>query len=185
MAETMLMYDKSLNQMFDNYCRFDKPVTGKLSYKSYIQMGSKSFITPQIVSSQDYLYVFKTIMRAKKDLQGAQFEQNGTIDIDYESSKLDQGEFKEVMVKIACLAKKKLGVAQQEQKEEQLQQKVKIGVEYERQFDFTDMTEKTLIELFKLLGLKVIRGERKVGGNKSNNGGANNNELLDNLEDEL
>jgi hypothetical protein len=49
-----------------------------------------------------------------------------------------------------------------------------------------DMTEKTLLELFKLLGLKVIRGDNnkvKTINSKSNNGVTNND--LDNLDDEL
>jgi len=44
-------YSKSLTQMFENYCKFDKQVTGKLSQQSYIQMGNKQFITPQLLST--------------------------------------------------------------------------------------------------------------------------------------
>jgi len=39
----------------------------KLSYNSYLKLGNKLSITPAIISSQDFIYIYKTIMRSKKD----------------------------------------------------------------------------------------------------------------------
>ena len=106
--------------MFDTYCKFDKNQIGKMTYKSYIQMGLKASITPQIISSQDYIYIYKTIMKSKKNnelqkLQNGSSIINSTLgaaiesQLDLESSKLDISEFKEALIKIACLSKQKLG----------------------------------------------------------------------------
>ena len=68
-------------------------------------MGKLANIFPSIVSSQDYIFIYKTIMRGKK-----QFDLNMNYDniIDIQGTKLVMEDFKEVLVKIACLAKQKL-----------------------------------------------------------------------------
>lgn len=51
--------------MFEQYCKLDSIEPGLLSYNSYVKMGQKAQITPQLLSSQDYLYIYKTILRQK------------------------------------------------------------------------------------------------------------------------
>ena len=88
--------------MFETYCKFDKNQLNKMSYKSYIQMGSNAQLTPSIISSQDYIYIYKTIMKQKKLNYLSKLTQNATNinsmtasnnvsneTIDLESSKLD------------------------------------------------------------------------------------------------
>eukprot|EP00349_Pseudokeronopsis_sp_Brazil_P010839 CAMPEP_0202978914 /NCGR_PEP_ID=MMETSP1396-20130829/85201_1 /ASSEMBLY_ACC=CAM_ASM_000872 /TAXON_ID= /ORGANISM="Pseudokeronopsis sp., Strain Brazil" /LENGTH=62 /DNA_ID=CAMNT_0049718089 /DNA_START=1281 /DNA_END=1469 /DNA_ORIENTATION=- len=57
-------------------------------------------------------------MRAKKDFLHFQIEQNGQVETDHESHKLDFEEFKEALAKIACLGKGKLGGLVQKEAEE-------------------------------------------------------------------
>ena len=90
--------------MFDVYSKFDAR-DGKLSYNSYIKMGKLASICPQIISTQDYIYIYKTIMRGKKQL-----DLNVNFDniSDVQGTKLIYADLLEALVKIACLGKNKL-----------------------------------------------------------------------------
>ena len=98
--------------MFETYSKFDSVLTGKeggaLSYNAYMKMGAKIGISPSIISSQDYVYVFKTMMKNKKNTEkesGIKYENMS----DVQGTKLTFPEFKEALLKIACLGKYKLG----------------------------------------------------------------------------
>lgn len=57
--------------MFEQYSKFDGVLIGKgeaitMSYNAYMKMGQKLGLFPSIVSSQDYVYIYKTMMKVKK-----------------------------------------------------------------------------------------------------------------------
>eukprot|EP00347_Sterkiella_histriomuscorum_P016192 403354133 len=98
------LYDKSLKSQFQLACKWDSTDITKMSYNSFLKFGIKYGITPSLISSQDLIYIYKTILRGKKDQQ-QQIEMSVT---DVEGSKLNINDFKEALIKVACLAKVKL-----------------------------------------------------------------------------
>lgn len=84
-------------------------------------MGKKLKLFPDVVSSQDYIYVYKTMMKAKK-LQEKEVKYETLQDV--QGTKLNFNEFKEALLKIACLGKFKLkgtgdGMSAEEIKEQE------------------------------------------------------------------
>ena len=60
------VYEKSLAHMFEVYAKFEGRSDGRLGYHSYLHMGKQTGIYPRFVSSQDFIYIYKTVMRGKK-----------------------------------------------------------------------------------------------------------------------
>jgi len=60
-----------------------------MTYNAYIKMGYSAHLTPQLISSNDFIFIYKSIIRDKSELTFA--------------------DFKEILVKIATVAKFKLG----------------------------------------------------------------------------
>jgi chemotaxis protein histidine kinase CheA len=124
-------YDKGLYFLFDSYSRFDGVVKDggqiTMSYNAYMKMGQKLQLYPaNVVSGADYIYVYKTMMKVKKQ---AEKEVKYETLQDVQGTKLNYNEFKEALLKIACLGKHKLYGGPQlsvdELKEQQAQQKKK------------------------------------------------------------
>jgi hypothetical protein len=51
--------------MFESYCKHDKNQVVGMSFEAYKSMGTKAQITPRILTNQEYLYIYKAIMREK------------------------------------------------------------------------------------------------------------------------
>lgn len=108
------MYDKSLSAMFEQYARFDlaqgKSTGGSvtMSYQAYMEMGKKLGLYPGTVTSQDFVYIYKSMMKAKKQQEQESAVKYDTI-TDVQGTRLNFNEFKEAMLKLACLGKYKLG----------------------------------------------------------------------------
>ena len=73
-----------------------------------MNIGKKAGLTAStgVISGHDYIYVYKTLMKSKK-----QAEAGKQIDFlsDVQGTRLTYPEFKEALLKIACLGKYKLG----------------------------------------------------------------------------
>jgi hypothetical protein len=72
-----------------------------------MNMGKKLRLYPDIVTSQDYVYIYKTMMKTKKKAEketGVKYE---TLQ-DVQGTKLNFAEFKEMLLKLACLGKYKI-----------------------------------------------------------------------------
>ncbi|CDW79816.1 UNKNOWN [Stylonychia lemnae] len=128
--EVFNLYEKALLTQFEQYCKMDSTDVTKLSYNSFLKLGNKLSITPTIITSQDYIYIYKTIMRAKKEIS-LQTPNDSISDAD--GTKLNYSEFKEALIKIACLGKFKLGglsgtEEDMKEKEERLKDKFKLAV---------------------------------------------------------
>lgn len=111
--------------MFDMYSKFDGQILSMvpsskdglvtMSYKSFLKMGQNLGIWPKIIGSQDFIYIYKTQMKTKKQQEtGVQYE---TLK-DVEGTRLNYSEFKEILFKIACLGKLKLGSRSSDNKNE-------------------------------------------------------------------
>lgn len=60
-----------------------------------------------MVSAADYIYVYKTMMKVKKQAEKEQAIKYETLQ-DVQGTKLNYIEFKETLLKLACLGKLKL-----------------------------------------------------------------------------
>lgn len=177
-------YDKALQAFMELQSKSDgvalkdgQQVT--LSYNAYMNMGKKLKLFPDVISSQDYIYIYKTMMKTKKLLEKeVKYE---TLQ-DVQGTKLNYAEFKEALLKIACLGKYKLksggDMSAEEIKEQELYKKRKqkealktaaqTGVlkkpkeddmegnvnedllnMFEKEFDVSDMSDKTIETMLK------------------------------------
>ncbi|TNV73202.1 hypothetical protein FGO68_gene2633 [Halteria grandinella] len=105
-------FEKALMTFMEIYSKFDgvplkegQAVT--LSYNAYMNMGKKLRIYPDIVSSQDYVYIYKTMMKIKMKAEKEGLVKYDTLQ-DVQGTKLNFNEFKEMLLKIACLGKYKI-----------------------------------------------------------------------------
>ena len=196
------LYEKSLQTMFELYSKFDSKEGGTMSYKAYMLLGQKTGLiaaTTGILSGQDYVYVFKSLMKNKKKAD-PKFD----FLADVQGTKLSFVEFKEAMLRIACLGKYKLGgggysnpddAREHEQRQklklkEALQTAAKGGVlkkpkeefdegyvnedllnVFEKEFDVNDMNELTIENLFKKLALTPSKQEKAPGAPPKRKGG--------------
>jgi hypothetical protein len=102
-------YEKALQGVFDIYSKFEPLSNGTMSYSAYMKMGQKAGITPAIVTGQDYIYIFKTLMKQKKQSEIAGSKQPIDSVLDIQGTRLSFPEFKEALLKISCLGKYNLG----------------------------------------------------------------------------
>ena len=79
-----------------------------MSYNAFMKMGQKLGLYPGIVSSHDYVYIYKTMMKTKLQNEKEKGIKYETL-IDAQGNRLNLEEFKEALLKIACLGKHKLG----------------------------------------------------------------------------
>lgn len=107
-------YEKAIQAFYDKHAKADPATQGLLTYAEYMKIGKINALYPTILTSQDYIYVYKTQMKVKKQTekekqiqQVAQKIDHSVLDI--EGSRLNLAEFKECLLKIACLGKLKLG----------------------------------------------------------------------------
>lgn len=59
-------YEQSLKGLYDKYAKLDRNADGLLTYAEYMRIGKELRVYPSLVSSQDYIYIFKTMMKQKK-----------------------------------------------------------------------------------------------------------------------
>lgn len=178
-------YDTSLKQFYDKQAKLDPNAGGLLSYNEYMRMGKVMNIYPGLISSQDYIYIYKTLMKDKKKA-GVATTHDSVLDI--QGSRLTYPDFKEAVLKMSCLGKLKLGGLTSSTLPEDIkiieqQQKAKVkqalagaaqgGVlkkpkedgddgnvnedllnVFEKEFDVKEMTQQTVENMFKALGLK-------------------------------
>lgn len=93
------------------YSKFDGVMKEKaavvISYAAYMNMGKILKLYPNVVSAQDYVYIFKTMLKSKMKA-----EKEGNIKYDnlqdVQGTKLNFNEFKELLLKMACLGKYKI-----------------------------------------------------------------------------
>ena len=73
-----------------------------------MKMGQKAGLYPAIVSSKDYVYIYKTMIKIKMQSEKASAVKYDQL-TDVQGNRLNYNEFKELMLKIAIVGKYKLG----------------------------------------------------------------------------
>ena len=71
-----------------------------------MRSGKEQKIYPNVITSQDYIYIFKTMMKQKK-LTDGKAPHDSILDI--QGTKLTYAEFRESVLRMTCLGKLKLG----------------------------------------------------------------------------
>ena len=179
-------YETSLKGLYDKWVKLDRNADGLLTYAEYMHLGKELKVYPNLVTSQDYIYIYKTMMKEKKQTEGK--VQHDSI-LDIQGTKLTYKEFREAVLKMSCLGKLKLGgltssnlpedvkIIEQQQKarvKQALTGAATSGVlkkpkdegddgnvnedllnVFEKEFDVTEMTQYTLENMFKHIGLKA------------------------------
>ena len=51
--------------MYEKYSKLDRNADGLLTYAEFMRLGKDMKVFPTVISSQDYIYIFKTIMKQK------------------------------------------------------------------------------------------------------------------------
>lgn len=51
--------------MYEKYSKLDRNADGLLTYAEFMKLGKDMKVFPTVISSQDYIYIFKTIMKQK------------------------------------------------------------------------------------------------------------------------
>jgi hypothetical protein len=99
-------YETSLKAFYDKWAKLDRSADGLLTYAEYMHLGKEMKVYPNLVSSQDYIYIYKTLMKEKKQTDGK--APHDSI-LDVQGTKLTYYEFREAVLKMSCLGKLKLG----------------------------------------------------------------------------
>jgi len=56
-------YEAGLKGFYDKHAKLDRNADGLLTYQEYMKLGKEIKIYPGIISSQDYIYIYKTMMK--------------------------------------------------------------------------------------------------------------------------
>jgi hypothetical protein len=99
-------YEGSLKALYEKWAKLDRSADGLLTYAEYMRLGKDLKVYPSLVTSQDYIYIYKTIMKEKKQTEG--LTQKESL-LDVQGTKLTYYEFREAVLKMSCLGKLKLG----------------------------------------------------------------------------
>jgi Ca2+-binding EF-hand superfamily protein len=51
--------------LYEKYSKLDRNADGLLTYAEFMKLGKDMKVFPTVISSQDYIYIFKTIMKQK------------------------------------------------------------------------------------------------------------------------
>jgi Ca2+-binding EF-hand superfamily protein len=51
--------------LYEKYSKLDRNADGLLTYAEFMRLGKDMKVFPTVISSQDYIYIFKTIMKQK------------------------------------------------------------------------------------------------------------------------
>lgn len=109
-------------------------------------MGKQLSLTPTLVTIQDYLYIFKHIMHSKKAL-----DQVSEHLSDSEGASLNFRDFLDVLIKIACLSKFKLGGLETSEEDHMMNDSPPKGktikeqhASLDKDFDVAEMTALTI-----------------------------------------
>ncbi len=87
-----------------------------LSFKEVIRFGYQQNITPNYITPEDMVHIYKNLVREMTDLD----KQN--LDPDHKlSGMIDYEAFKKALVRIACLAQEKLGIDDEDRLARKLQ----------------------------------------------------------------
>ena len=73
-------YEQSLKGLYEKYAKLDRTADGLLTYAEYMRIGKELKVFPSVITSQDYIYIFKTMMKQKK-LEEAGKKHDSILDI--------------------------------------------------------------------------------------------------------
>jgi hypothetical protein len=58
-------YEQGLKALYQKQAMLDRSADGLLTYAEYMRFGKEQKIYPNVLTSQDYIYIFKTMMKQK------------------------------------------------------------------------------------------------------------------------
>ena len=76
-----MLYEKSLEPFFELISKYDNYEGGKLSYNAYVKFGHNYQLTPSVLPTQDFIYIYKTILREKAKNFDPNLNYNSILDI--------------------------------------------------------------------------------------------------------
>ena len=115
MRDTFQSYDKSLLALFELYCKFDPPPATSLStvpllsLSAFKSFGLKTGLVPSILPAQDLIFIYKSMIKSKMQSEREAKSEGHQSLGDAQGTRLGFNEFKEALLKIACLGKYKIG----------------------------------------------------------------------------
>lgn len=102
-----------------------------LSYKELVRWSYQQDITPNLVTPEDMVYIYKTLVREQEDLLQERAEAQGRV----KSGMIDYNMFKKAICRISIRSQEKLGGGNQDLLEAKLNEEAKIKEDKLRQRD--------------------------------------------------
>ena len=102
-----------------------------LSYKEFVRWSYQQDVTPNLVTPDDMVYIYKTLVREQEDLLQAKAEAQTRI----KSGMIDYNMFKKAICRISIRSQEKLGGGNQDLLEAKLNAESKLREDKLRQRD--------------------------------------------------
>ena len=132
-------YHRQLNHMFKFYAAQDSQkdklaydsewLRNTLSYKEFVRWSYQQDITPNLVTPDDMVYIYKTLVREQEDI----LQENKAAESRIKSGMIDYKMFKKAICRISIRSQEKLGGGNQDLLEAKLNADSKLKADKIRQ----------------------------------------------------